>query len=45
MLIFQKFNMIQDKVGFVDSLLVVTDDWHGTNLVVDGHLWLQCVHN
>ena len=36
--IFQKLNMIQDKVSFLDSLLVITDDRHGTNLVVDERL-------
>ena len=33
MLIFQKFNMIQ-RLGKFYSLLVVTDDRYGTNLVV-----------
>ena len=26
--------MIQDKVGFIDNILVVTDDGHGTNFVI-----------
>ena len=32
------------NVSFLGSLLVVTDDRHGTNLVVDEHLQIQCVH-
>ena len=36
-----KFNLIQDKVSLVDSLLVVTDDKHGINLVVDRCLQLH----
>lgn len=43
MLIIQKFNAIQNKVSFVDSLLVVTDGRHGTNFV-DGCLYLKCVY-
>ena len=31
---FQKFNIIQDSVSFLDSLLVVMDDRHGMVLTL-----------